>query len=583
MLPPRASANAALVGVLVALAPVGGQAQAIGRGFDLERAGRPDSAAALYLSAVREDPANLPALLGLERVFPQMDRMSELVPLVQRAAARDPASDALRGLLVRTYVALDLPDSAAAAVDRWARARPGNEAPYREWALALFDRHASEDARQVLRTGRQALGQPAAYGLELAALAEQAGDWEGAAREWGTVVTNAPAQAQGAATQLAQAPAEQRERIVQRLTGGDASAAAAHLAASLVLGWGDPARAWTFFEATRDGRSAETAYALRRFADLAGAAGTPAAWRVRALALSRFASLVPEPVAGRARADAARSFLQAGDAAAARAELDRVAADSAAPSDAQRLAAATLIGALIHDGKLDSAATRLRGAGDRLSLEDRAALSTELARAGIRHDRLALADSVLASDSGLEAVALRGWIALYRGDLREARARFRVAGPYAGNRRDATERTAMLALLERITGDDFPALGRALLTLARGDSAAAVTSLHEAADRMAPAAGRAEVLLLAGQVAAQLNGAGPQIAIKLFDEVVRTGGTGAAAPAAELDWARLLARRGMAADAVQHLEHLILSYPGSALVPEARRELGRVKEAIPRS
>src|SRR2546427_1358942 len=48
-------------------------------------------------------------------------------------------------------------------------------------------------------------------------------------------------------------------------------------------------------------------------------------------------------------------------------------------------------------------------------------------------------------------------------------------------------------------------------------------------------------------------------------------GTGAAAPAAELEWARLLLRQLQALDAVRHLEHLILSYPESAVVPEARR------------
>ena len=579
---PRSSASVVLITALVALGPAGARAQAIGQGFDLERSGQIDAAAAFYLSTARTSPANLPALLGLERVLPQLNRMPELLPLVQRAVARDTASTALRGLLVRTYVALDLPDSAAAITERWARARPDDETPYREWALALSDRQANEGARQVFLAGRKALGQPAAFALELAALGEQTGDWEGAAREWSTVVTAAPAQAQTAVTQLAEAPAERRERIVRRLTAPDASPPAARLAAELELGWGDPARAWTIFELTLGAPSPEAAYALRRFADLAGAPGTPAAWRVRGLALSRLAALVPEPVAVRARADAARSFLQAGDAAAARAELERMVADGAASPDAQRLAAATLIGALIHDGRLDSASARLRGAGNRLGLEDRTALGIALARAWMRRGELALADSALANDSSTEALALHGWIAVYRGDLPEARARFQAAGPYAGDRHDATERTAMLALIERISGGAFPALGKALLTLARGDSTAAVARLREAADRLPPTGGRADVLLLAGRVAAQLDGAG-QIATELFDDVVRTGGSEAAPPAAELEWARLLARRGSTADAVQHLEHLILTYPGSALVPEARRELERVKGAIPRS
>jgi len=61
------------------------------------------------------------------------------------------------------------------------------------------------------------------------------------------------------------------------------------------------------------------------------------------------------------------------------------------------------------------------------------------------------------------------------------------------------------------------------------------------------------------------------------------GGAGAAAPAAELEWARLLLRQLEAREAIRHLEHLILSYPESAVVPEARRDLERAKGAIPRS
>jgi len=106
---PRPSGSIAFVAALLTLAPTSGRAQAIGRGFDLERGGQLDSAAAFYLSTTRGNPTNLSAVLGLERVLPQLGRMWELLPLVQRAVARDSTSDALRGLLVRTYVALDRP------------------------------------------------------------------------------------------------------------------------------------------------------------------------------------------------------------------------------------------------------------------------------------------------------------------------------------------------------------------------------------------------------------------------------------------------------------------------------------------
>jgi hypothetical protein len=69
----------------------------------------------------------------------------------------------------------------------------------------------------------------------------------------------------------------------------------------------------------------------------------------------------------------------------------------------------------------------------------------------------------------------------------------------------------------------------------------------------------------------------------VFQEIVSAGDTGAAPPTAELEWARLLVRQGRPVEAVQHLEHLILTYPGSAVVPEARREMERARGAIPRS
>ena len=160
---------------------------------------------------------------------------------------------------------------------------------------------------------------------------------------------------------------------------------------------------------------------------------------------------------------------------------------------------------------------------------------------------------------------------------------FRLAGPYATDRAAATDRTAMMALLQRIQEESSPELGAALLTLARGDSVTAAVALRRAASRLPVQGGRLEVLLLAGQVAAQKGGEQEATAIAVFDEVVRAGGEGAAPPAAELEWARLLVRQGRSTDAIPHLEHMILTYPNSAFVPEARRVLERAKGAIPKS
>ena len=574
---------------VLVLAARGLPAQAIGQGFELERAGQYEQAASVYFAMLRAEPTNLPALLGLERVLPPLNRLRELLPVAQHAAAASPANVALRGVLLRTYVALNEPDSARAVALRWAAAAPRDEAPYREWAIALEDAHDHVQAREVLLAGRQAVGRPGAFGIELAELSRLTGDWEGAARERAAVLPEAPVQLPNAASVLAEAPEREREGVTRVLTSGGAAGQpgplALRLAGELLLGWGQAARAWAVFEPSVAAPSSDAGFALQRFADMAAAHDSPAARRVRALALARYADMAPEPVAARARADAARAFIAAGDRAAARDVLERVARDTSAPADAQQLAQAAVIEALIDEGQLDEAAHQLAG-DTRLSADGRATLHLRLARARIAGGDLNHAESSVAGDSGVEALALRGWIALYRGRLAEARRLFLAAGPYAGDRRDATDRSAMVALLQQIPIDSFPELGNALLMLAQGDSMHAVGALRRAATSLAPGpggGGRSDLLLVAGRVAARLGLEQQQAALDMFAEIVQTGGQGAAAPAAELEWARLLGRRQQTADAIHHLEHLILSYPGSAVVPEARRELERVKGAIPKS
>src|SRR5881392_2582045 len=402
--------------------------QAIGQGFELERAGQYQRAATVYLTTLRGEPTNVAALLGLERVLPSLNRLPDLLPVAQRAVATSPHNAALRALLLRTYVALNAPDSARAVAQRWATEQPRDETPYREWAIALEDAHRFGDARQVLLAGRRALGRPAAFGIELAELLERVGEWEGAAREWGAALTEAPTQLPNAASSLAEAPAEQRERIVRAVLATEPTPLERRLAGELLLGWGEPQRAWTVFEPTASDSSSDAAYALRRFADWASAGNTPDARRVRALAQS------------------------------------------------------ALVEALIDDGQLAEAGNRL-AADSRLSGDDRAALRLKLARARIQRGELELAAAALAGDSSVDALAVRGWVALYSGEVKAAQQLFRAAGPYAGDRRDATERSGVLALLQQLPGDRFPELGSALLPPARGDSPRGGQALRLAAGR----------------------------------------------------------------------------------------------------
>src|SRR2546426_7344440 len=59
----------------------GARGQAIGQGFELERAGQYQRAATVYLTTLRGEPTNLAALLGLERVLPSLNRAPDLLPV----------------------------------------------------------------------------------------------------------------------------------------------------------------------------------------------------------------------------------------------------------------------------------------------------------------------------------------------------------------------------------------------------------------------------------------------------------------------------------------------------------------------
>src|SRR2546422_9645317 len=120
---------------------------------------------------------------------------------------------------------------------------------------------------------------------------------------------------------------------------------------------------------------------------------------------------------------------------AARAVLERVAQDSNAPPDAQRLGQRAVVEALIDGGKRDEAAREL-ASNARLSADDRATLRLRLTRASMLAGELDRAEAELARDSSVETIALRGGIALYRGRVSDAHRLFLAAGPYGGDRPD---------------------------------------------------------------------------------------------------------------------------------------------------
>jgi len=260
--------------------------------------------------------------------------------------------------------------------------------------------------------------------------------------------------------------------------------------------------------------------------------------------------------------------------------LGGLADDRAVPSAIASDAGATLVDVLISEGKLADADRRLRELRPQLNSDEFDSLRRKLASAWIKIGELARADSTIAADSSVEGLALSGRVHLYQGDIKGAVERFRAAGPYTSDRVEATWRTTLLALLQTFETDSNPKLGHALLLLEQGDTAQASSGLEELASALPPQHGGAELNLLAGRLL--LSSGRATDAERLFRAAAAPEAPGTA-PAAELALAELLIGSGRASEAVSLLEHLILTYPQSALVPQARRRLDEAKGAVPRT
>ena len=577
---PSRTASIALLALCAVLRTAAAQQEAtLPAAFELERRGNYEAAAEVYRELLARKPGDVSALLGLERVLLPLNRSTEILPVVRAGLAANPSAGALYGVALRGWAAADQPDSMRAIAERWARVQPGDEAPYREWgAAALAGRHR-EAAIAAYRLGRERLGRPDVLAAEVAQLAVADGDYATAAREWVPAVRRLPGYRITAVATLGHAPASKRPGIL-RVLAADPDFVARRLESELRARWGDPLGGLRALEAGLPQAGDKAVEALRGLVEQLRMHRTPDALLARGRALEAIAARLPAVQASRTRLEAAQAYSAAGDREAARRMLSGLADDRSTPGAVASGAAGALLTVLIGEGKLSEASRRLAELRPQLGGEEHAELTRSLVAAYIRAGELDRADSALAGDSTIEGFALAGRIKLYRGDLKGALESFKQAGPYAGDRADATQRTVLLALLQPISADSLPALGAALLQLEQGDTARAVAGLQVVAEALPPSAGGAEVRLLAGRLS-QARG-DDDLAERLYREASSREAR-ATAPAAELALAELLLDRGRGAEARALLEHLILTYPESALIPRARRTLDRARGAVPQT
>jgi len=563
--------------LLLAALPLAAQQDTLNRAMTIERRGDPTSALAIYQAILVDHPAEINALLGAERCLGVLNRSIEMVPVVQAAIVANPNSTVIDALAIRVWGVAEQADSIRRYAERWAQLTPQDESPYREWGGALQNMRDLVGARQAYLLGRERLNSPDALSPELAQLAIRSNDYPTALQEWLKAINRLPGYRPSAVRTLSQAPDAVRPDLLRTLDL-DKSPAARGLSIDLRARWGDPVGAFHRLLASLPPDSAESGDMLRNFLVTVRGINGAEARTAQAMTLEALAERRTGVDRARLHLEAAQVYAEAGDRKAARRMLSSLSQDPDAPA-LQVGATITLVSLLIADGEVDEAAQRLEQIKGSLTVDDYQRIRRDLAQGWIRAGALDKAQAVALADSTVEGMALMGRLRLYKGDVAAARALLKDAGPYAGTRAEATDRSSLLALIQVVKGDSLPALGAALLALDRRDSTAAVKGLERVAEDQ-PASGAAALRVLAGRVeAARGHGADAE---RLF-RAARVPDAPASAAEAELELGRLMIRLNRLPEATEPLEHLIITYPESALVPEARRLLNVARGLVPRT
>lgn len=550
------------------------------RAFDLERRGSYAQAAEVYRGVLKNRPGEVAALLGLERSLTPLNRIGDMLPAVNNALAASPAAVPIYAVAMRVYSAANLLDSVPGLVDRWARIAPADETPYREWAATALLRRDRAMARRAYLTGRERTGRPDALAPEIAQLAISDEDWPTAVKEWSRAVRQLPGYRSSATTTLSQAPVAMHPEVLKALEK-EPGPEAARIAVDLRARWGDPLGAYDALMKALPPMVPQQIDVLQTFLELLRGDNSPTYLLAQAKTLEAVSERwVNPPQRARYRLDAARAYVAAGQRDAARRMLTQVATDAANAPTVAAGATATLIELLLSENKIDEASTQLEQYRATLAVDDYQRLRRGVAARWAQTGDIAKAEALMASDSSVEAIAVRGRFRLYAGDLKGTSDLWKQAGPFAGTRETATERAVILALLQPIGPDTVVALGKAFQLLDRGDSAGAADAMQRTAESLPADAGRADVRLFAGRIFAGLGRSAD--AERLFRGAAVKEAPGTAA-AALLELGRLQLRADQRAEARVTLEQMILEYPTSALVPQARRLLDQARNAVPQT
>lgn len=532
-------------------------ADLVAAALELEGAGRNREAVVAW-RAVLASGAVTPGTLGLERVFSMLGQEDSLLLALDTLLPLYPSEVALRSAQLRALATTGRNDQAAEAFAEWSALAPREVAPYREYARVLLFNNRAAAADTVLRAAEAALGHTRALAIEVAQMRAALGLWRGAAIAWREAMQDEPYYESSAVFSLSPTPLEHRDSVRAELGVAGAPLGASQALAYLEVNWGSPRSGWHVLSALAPSDTVVTIW--RDFADEVERAR---AWATARDALAAIHAARPDASTA---LRAARAALSSNDADAAL----TFARDAAQRLDDARALAEAMpleLESLARLGRAKEAERVLERATRVIGPEGARGFARLIAWAWIRAGdvdkaRAALKDAPIAAED-----AVSGWLALFDGDLAHARRALRHAESLG---QDAV---SALALLNRTREDTSVAIGAAFLALAQADSAEAARRFEAAAAELPDAA----PLLLATAARLETARGEGRRAVALWRRVADEHPESPEAAEAYLEWARALTRDGDADGARQRLEHLILTYPTSALVPQARRELDALR------
>lgn len=560
---------------LPAQVSAGSDSDPLGRALAAEERGETREAATAYRDVLQRALAPgavdgdriAMALLGLERIWTESGARDSILPVIQRVLQIRRTDPVARSIQLRQLVGMGRDVEARAAFIDWRRAAPNEPAPFREYSQLLISAGRAQTADSILTEATRTLGGGAIAG-ELAQLHVALQRWQPAAVAFRQALEAQPWLETAALFALSRAPVVARDSVRTVLTAAPVMLAPRRLLSLLELSWGEPRRAWVALSSVRADDS--TAAAWRAFGERAEMAESWVVARDVWLAvLDRLGDL-------EAQQRAAAAALEAGDAAGAL-EIARRPPTGSAARDATTRMRALLpleVRALGELGRADEAEQLINEKGATLDAMARRTLARPMVSAWLRAGDLDKARNAARLADLSDDDEISGWLALYDGDLATAKRRL-----VRSDSRNQTLNDA-LGLLARTRAASSPVLGRAFMQLAQRDSAAAAATFAALADSIDDAA--PALLALSARIdAARGTPESLAHAMQRWERVTTRYPKSPEAPESLLAWSRALLDAGKRAEAQQRLEALLIGYPDSALLPQARRELERSRGQIP--